>query len=941
MSYPVAYINESESFFKNKDSGKAYLLDINKNKHFLYEVQITLDLQDIMTSRVREFKVYLTNSTSTSHYEASIMPAPVSSITPNVPANAVTDIHTSGYTSLTHSALQNQENKRFVLTSIDPKKFIDLDRFKNNFKGSASDKFGLISQISSFVEPRPVDQSIFDNTPGLERSLRVGLFAIRQKLSEKSERGLFQGIPLSKTVGLKNLKMKKASTRHKITDEEQQLKELAEGGYLTDEEYKHWKETQLGITSEYNEANTSFIQRTSIKKSSNTTRRISFLLKIKMADLISSGVSFENFGILLEGEDKKGVILDRQVVSVSLKSDIDIKKMSLQGFSVSSSEERGNFYIHANNPGTSLVKIDLYNKCLKKDVPFYSNKFYKVSTSRIPPNRHNTAFRMKKSTGRNNALSNESEHNNSKIVQLKNLNVPNIFRLTPTVNNIKFDNMYALGFNSKTLYDNRYVPIFITNEFISDKIVACINIDTTNIPKKFKKIKVYKKDLTRAIYGNFGDNLKIAFDNQFTDVGQIRLGSYARPDSGETRSDPTYDMLRNLNSFTKITDYNVESEKLYLYRIELFEDIGKVQKIYSTSYFQEKIEKPSSVCSINFDQESTTRAGNVIKLALNMSIQETDAEKVFKSILQDKFALFQDEIKEIASITTDAIAVKLERIHVDTCVIDTIAYLSNPQASESVTDQNSNSNQFSLSYTDIDISIDEDYVYKATACLRPISEIIAGIDDELSYRMGGTPGTNYDKFKFAKLRKKISVLETDVLYTLSSQIANINNIKKSVIIDSETAAGMSNQNYFSKSSTGDIAYFGLFRSLYLNSSTISGGKSIPNSGCRDFKLNKIDYYAEKTMQQIHTSNETKNKFVVDFNCRFRDDIDYCAVFMYNEGVFEHCCDMHVPSFYHDQKSNYRVLIEKQGLHGNVVFYIMPVTKFGKILPKVLLGNQRI
>ena len=75
-------------------------------------------------------------------------------------------------------------------------------------------------------------------------------------------------------------------------------------------------------------------------------------------------------------------------------------------------------------------------------------------------------------------------------------------------------------------------------------------------------------------------------------------------------------------------------------------------------------------------------------------------------------------------------------------------------------------------------------------------------------------------------------------------------------------------------------------------------------------------------------------------CRFDTDIDHCAIFMKNKGVFEYCCDMHVTP-YDLTKIVYRILIEKQNIVGDVEFFMFPITVYGEVKPKVSIGSKRV
>jgi hypothetical protein len=51
--------------------------------------------------------------------------------------------------------------------------------------------------------------------------------------------------------------------------------------------------------------------------------------------------------------------------------------------------------------------------------------------------------------------------------------------------------------------------------------------------------------------------------------------------------------------------------------------------------------------------------------------------------------------------------------------------------------------------------------------------------------------------------------------------------------------------------------------------------------------------------------------------------------------------MHVDTNPEIEKNEYRILVEKSGLKGEVFFYMFPITRQGAILKKVALGSRRV
>lgn len=934
--FPIAYINKSEKFFKKNSPAKTYLIQEYED-HYLYEVQIVLDLQNVITSKVRNFKIYLTDLTSTEEAlsETSTLGSALQS-SPHSPAIAAAEVLSSGNGDLFNVVMGKSRLKKHFVTSMDPKKFIDLERYKNNFKGSAADKFGYVSQITTFIEKRQGPEKVsLDET--------VNTVAIRQKFFEKVESGMLQGVPITEVLDLKKLRIKKSTSRHVITKEDSAYKESNRvRGELSLASLED-KGNKTKIIPEFDSANRHKRQRMSIVKSSNTVRVVSFLMKLKKEVLTKSEVNPINFGLLLEAQDKKGIILDRMVVGVNLKKDLDYKFLTLEGFGINITEDGDSMVLNVSSKSKTSVHVNLYNKALKKDIAFYENSFDQLASLRIPPSKPKAGFKLLKNQPASPSTQGTPSTSGLQEIAINNLNVPNYFRITPRIKGYEFDNMYEVGVNSKNLYTNRYVPMYVSNTTVNDRPAANIFIDTSNMLKKYKKIKIFKKDLSASLYGSFSKNLKPAFSSDFVEIGRLRVNE--NPGAQEVTRSSASGLIRSpggRDRLLSVIDTNVEPGRVYTYRVELFEEVGRVGRVFSSSFFQEKIESPSRICNLIFDDEFSERSQDTTRLRMNVRILETDAEKVFKSLLKDKYDLFKEEISEIGDVTSNAIALKIERINLKTCQITTLDYISDIRNTLSEEDSTGyDANVVNFEYLDAGLSKNTDYVYKVTVCLKPISEIIAGINEEIQFRRSAStnPAGRYSGYRYAALQRRIRGLDDGVLYNVAASFARAGIGKKSLIVDAETAAGISNENSFSNASTGDIFYFSALKDV--TADVLSVGRRKKNSGLNFFDLGKVEYYSEKSLQDLNTTDKIKNKFIINFKCSFMPDIDHCSIFISNRGQFEHCCDMHVANNNEEEKTQYRVLVEKFNLKGNVSFYMFPITKHGAVLPKVNIGSYKV
>jgi hypothetical protein len=925
---PRAYIDASEKFFIDKHLAKSYLLEIGvegvggssqtqeekievdnsdriKDKTFyLYEIKIKLDLEDVINSKINNFKIYLTNNESESGLVDQQYNNFAGKSTESLSENAVANIFNNERLAITETLVNRFNSKSFLLTSLDPKVFVDLERYKNNFRGTSSDKFGYISGIESYIAKPILDASNNTNIGSSETAIN----ASQKKISRKIEVGLYAGQPITEIMELYNLS---ASRRKKVDKQWGRHQKIKRSEVKTQFHYSETK-TRENLIPEFEKSKS--LRKTVVdkKKSSSQVRSVSFILKIKNKDLVKSNIRENKFGIILEAEDRNSTVLDRQFVNIDIENDVKYHLISFENLSVSQSIQSNTAILsflsgenNASNKNKSLedIQMNMHLKSLKRNTALYNHSFEDTFFKRsVNPNRQ-AIIKIKTGTGREESFQNMSNIS----YDVKSFANPSFFRFTPTIQDLKFDNFWEVGINSlNRVYRNKFIPFIVKSINIEGQECAKIEIDIASIPLRYKRLKVFKKDRNQTLFGNYQDNLKEVYD---------KLGNVIKP----------IDIKRNLdvdskNKIVSIIDYNVEANKLYEYRIELFEGVKKVGRSFSSSFFQEKIEKKDGVVSFS-QNTSVGRTAQAFSKNIKCRIVETDAEKSFKNLLGNKYDLFKSELDKVKDITTNAIAVKLERLCLNDCTIKTIEYIPVNDSDQSRSDQgNTNTNDVNFSISDTGLDPGKDYIYKLTACLKPIEELLAGIDEEIIIRSKGEK-KSFKQFKHAAVRRKIKNLSNDVLYSLASKIANQSRGK---INDFETMSGLNNGNTFSTASTGDILYI----NAYASKQSVTRQKPIANLTHKN-TISRIIKNKNNLGDRYH-----KNKIILEFVCDISKEIDHAVIFLNNNGIIDYCCNLHAQA----SKRDYRVLIEKENLSGNCEFLIYPINKKGKIYSPILIDT---
>ena len=905
---PYTYINKSEDYFKNKRKARAYFLESNKEEVF-YEINFDLDMSKIVLSDVDKIDFLLSpvDSKELSVIQSSRPPGsslPVNSL------SAVSQAMTSFQADLTGYLVGKSQVKKLFVTSISPIKFIDLERYRNNFKGTAVDKFGLISNITTFS----FQKNKLTSLPELDD---MSIESAQRKMYEKIEKGLFEGIPLSKTINFEKIRRKKAVKRHVITDESNlQNKRTSQNLFQK-------SNTQENLIIDLKNAK-DFVEKSKNAKSYSSIRTVSFILRIKRKNL--SNINESSCKIIFEAKDKNENILDSNSIEINLKRDESISKISLEGINASISDG----VMTLSKQGKQKVAFNLYMKTAKKGIPFYEMERDHVGNILIPSNFNSHKVKLVDSLSNSRTAGLTKSY--LRICSKKN---PTFFRITPIFKlgneRLELDNMFETGFKPKETFNNFYVPLCVLNITRHGKPCAKILIDVEKIPKKYKKIKVLKKDLTRALYSSY-KNTKDIFNKENEVVSFIRTGNDFLEDTdakGRYFSEFTNDNLDN--DFLTVFDFNIENDKMYEYRLELCEKIKTSNRTLSTSSFQEKIEKRDRIVIITLGE--VKRTSNNVFLSFTATVSESDAEKAFKSLLGNKYDLLKNTLEDIKEITTNAISVKVDKICIEDGTIETVDYLSSLDSLNSqAEDANTNTNNYTFQYSDTEIEKNKNYVYKLTPCLKPISELLSGINEEIRTRSSNPKHLfkNFKQYKYIGIRKKLLDIDTNILYNLANKLANVS---KGKIIDNETSAGLSDDNIFSLSSTGDISYAYCLKRTRRAADT--------SKGFDEINLLSADVFKNKKMKDIGVYSDINCKILLHFLCEFNKSIDYCAIFVKNKNIIEHVCNMNVSSKHILRKTKFKLLIELENYKDMTHFLMVPVKFDGTLLRMSKIASLKL
>ena len=929
---PRAYINSAKKFFIDKAKAKSYLLEIGveglgaaaalqeekievsgnnslKDKTFyLYEIKIKLDLEDVINSKINNFKVYLTNNESENSFVSQLYKSTAVKLRESNAIKAVSNIFNNERTEIVETLINKSTSKTFLLTKLDPKVFVDLERYKNNFRGTSSDKFGYITSIASYTVQQ--DQTIASNLAN-NRDNATAIISSQDKISRKIENGLYSGQTITEIMELHNLS---ASKRKKV-DKHWGRHQKSKRSEVKTQFYYSENKTRENLIPEYEKAKSLRKIVVNQKKGSDQVRCVSFILKIKNKDLVKHGIGENKFGLILEAEDRNKAVLDRQFVNIDIADDTKYHLISFESLNVNQNLKNNaavlsfstdKDIISSKNKSLENIQMHMHLKSLKRDKALYAHAYEDTLFKRsVNPNKQ-SIIEIKAKTTREESFQNTSNAS----YDIKSFANPSFFRFTPTIQNLKFDNFWEVGIDSPNrVYQNKFIPFIVKTVKVNGKECAKIEIDVASIPLRYRRLKIFKKDRNQALFGGFKDNLKEVYDKN---------GNVVKPIVLKRNLD-----VNSKNSIISIIDYNVEANKLYEYRIELFESVKKVGRTFSSSFFQEKIEKSDNVVSFA-KKASVGRTSSAFSANIACNIIETDAEKSFKNLLGNKYDLFKSEIGKVKDITTNAIAVKLERLCLTDCTIKTIDYVSVNDSNQSRSNLgNTNTNSVNFSIVDQGLDKDKDYVYKLTACLKPIEELLEGIDEEITMRAKGDK-KSFKQFKHAAIRRKIKNLSTGVLYNLASKIANQSQGK---IYDSETLSGLNNGNLFSLASTGDIVYV----NAYASKQSTNRQKPIANLVHKN-TISRIIKNKNKLGGSYH-----KNKFILEFVCDISQEIDHAVIFLNNNGIIDYCCNLHTQTV----KRDYRVLIEKENLVGNCEFLIYPINKKGKIYSPLIIDTIKL
>ena len=929
---PRVYRKISEKFFKDKNLAKSYLLEVGsdkrggsavltpeaiksldgesnkKNTYYLYEIQIKLDLENVINSKIRNFKVYLTNADSEQSFQNQLYSNPIDRIVSlnETPENSVGNLMAMEGLDITSTLINTNENKNHALTNIDPKSFIDLARYKQNFKGTSSDKFGLISNINSYITKTILAPS--EKYNNIDSTTTI--FASQEKINRRIETGLYSGIPIVETMELDRLVRSNTKKVNKAWGRRQKVKRSDQKNSSTYTDDK----TRDNLIPGFKESLSTRKIETTGRKSSSATRNVTFDLKIKHSDLIKNTITKNEFGIILEAEDKNNLIIDRQFVKINLEKDVKYHLVSFGDIELSASSNDIFTKISILNLRSNNMQLKMHQKVLKRNVAFYDHNFTNnVLTKELQGSKSSSITLNNKAS-----TSNSQQNASNSIFGVNSFSSPMFFRFTPTIQSMEFDNFLEIGLAPSSHFENAFVPFVVKSIVIEGRICAQIDIYTSKIPSRYKRLKIFKKDRNQSLFGNYSDNLKSAFDENGNLIAPLPLNNNFKVNNG--------------NIITAI-DYNVEPGRLYDYRLELFEGVKRSGRKFSASFFQEKIETRDEV-AIFSNVGSPVRAGNTFFVKLKCKIIETDAEKSFKSLLGNKYDLFKSEINQVKDITTNSIVAKVERICITDCTVKTVGYFpptdGNNNRSES---GNTNTNEALFNISDSGLINEKEYEYKVTPCLKPVAELISGINEEIVKRTFAGKRKNVNQTKHAAFKRIIQNLNDNILYSLSTKLSNQ---KAGKIIDPETMADINSNNAFSSASTGDITYYKARRV-----SSIQNLSETNESGSEEALIK--EYTHINTVSRIIKSKNSlgfrnyKNKIILEFSCKITNDVDHAVLFLNNNGIVDYCCNMHTRK----DKTNYRLLIEKENLKGDVSFLLYPVNKKGKIHEPTIIDTIKL
>ena len=932
------------AFFINSE--KTNDLDPNSEKVYNYEISFEINQQNLINANLETFNVYLTSETDISAFGSNTLGYPSLALLSNYNNNssmAVSSLLNDLGASLLIE-LQTEADKKYFLTNVDHRQFLDIDRYKQNAKGTASEKWGYTlakqkrRQADASGRPISISQNSFgydfDNSVATQN--KNFLRTIRNKAYNEAK-GLINIFNYDK---IKQTNVPRDVSRNSGVGE-------INPSFLP------------GISSY--EKQTPLEVETTVQVSAEE-KVVKFNLKLRKSQLNAANItSLDSFSILIEASVREHLqvgdsVVDRIIVPVNLERDIDFEFLDLSGFSISNDRATNgeigfNFNIEQNIEGWNLlnaITFDVHHKYLSRTKPVYLSKFENVATTeydRIA--RKSAKFKLATSFKQSS-----SENSKTVVYVPPTIYTPQFLRITPNIGNYNLDNCVEIGIPAKDYYENLCVPMHVRLE--DDKVVMYTYVDALS---EFRSIRPVKRDLLKAPYSR-GGHFK------YKPVGTTALLTTGNEKLVDSAGEPlNHDLLSavddtRLPEFTKhgeeklvklvkFTDQNVEEGDVFEYRMQLEKSIANVGDQYSAKGFVEEFRFNPRFMTIDASIAAESSSG-AVKILGQTSIPDrntTDIENIFKSMLGDVFDLYSSDLREVRDNLAISTILGVQRIEAQTGEIVDLGFFSQKNVDNntvqrisdfSITDTNAMDPRFT-------------YVYKINVYAAPILNLLAAARQTFREQAAGrgpklisdsNPASSLLKYNFNKLanvREKLRAnVNTTIISSIKKKMQSPRDLIRGVIRGDEGTTDV-----FRDASTGDVLYLEFNpRGSFLDG---DGYNDIPGTSTGNDTSKGLKTYngASSTTRITRKKSKTSSgndisilTMVVNVRAEFNDVIDHAVIFTEQNGKLNYECVMHVQSL----KSNYNVLIKKEDCLGDYRLKMFPVDVFGTMYPEIELGT---
>lgn len=896
MSF-YAKIGSSERIFLSRKV-TAYYVN-HDEKHYFYNVSFNVDAEKALNQNLDGINLYLSEK-KLSTRQSDRAPDLFSSVKFEEKHQQVAARLGYERANIMHEMLHKANHGKTFLNKIRYTHNIDYKKYKENINGSDLEKFGTETQrrvkYEMLSNVQILDQR-FDEDSSNTKSSREQNRRIGKSLFIE---GVSSGKGMIDIMNYNSINSKSVLDSHVITAYEQNIKDK------TKSTKSDAKSELMKVLNEYFSDKIGSKRKIPKIAKENVSRKnlkMNVEVAIPKSLLQDNVIPKDAVRLTLEAKDITDTyVLDTIFVDLDITKDLVYSTLTLDGLSLNSTvtSNKEVCFKFASN-GSVNTRLDVHYNYIAKFVPIFQNNFNKIKIvdleSHGPRASHELLLTRRS----------RSSTNTKSTYQMPISDTPHIVRCTPTINSVSIDNCLETSVATKGKYQINFISFYVTcvpSTEGSGQGYMNINLTDGFVDSSIKKIRPVKINLTKHPYG--GSKYYEPIRNKKNEVVDF---SVTAPD-------------RKIS----FRDFDVEINDTYEYRLQIIRKNSSTTPEYTDNSFTEKHTYAKRAIDVSVNPRSSEASGMTV-LDVSCKFNKNDIQAIFEAAIGDKFDLFQEEISELKEASTPVVALLCEKINSRTGEVQNLGLKKASSATES---------QARFRFEDATPNTG-DCFYKFTPSIAPMAELISTLNNEIVRRfdLRTSARSGVDYFNFTGLKKKLSLVNENVLSTLSTKFTTAGMISNKLIVDPETIAAQNNGDIMRSASTGDVFYY--YNSMKPNPAV---RKRNQKTGFESYKKTAISYYQfserNKMTENKFNNSMIRHKFIIDIQARFNYDIDHCTIFSVSEGKVKFECVLHVDY----SKSLYRALIERERCYGTTQFYAFPVSKEGRILSPKHLGNFR-